>query len=68
MRNFKVLTRSLGAAAATGLLMTQQAFAALPADATSEMDAAKADAIALGGLVLVVLIAIAAFKFIRKAL
>ncbi|SDH10199.1 Bacteriophage coat protein B [Pseudomonas flavescens] len=68
MRNFKVLTRSLGAAAATGLLMAQQAYAALPAEAEAEMSSSKADAIALGGLVLVVLIAIAAFKYIRKAL
>jgi uncharacterized membrane protein len=44
------------------------AHAALDTDITSAMDLAKTDGVELAGLVLVVIIAIAAFKYIRRAL
>ena len=49
-------------------LSAQQAFAAVPAEVTAALDAAKEDGVTVAGVVLVVIIAIAAFKFIRRAL
>lgn len=68
MQNLKVLRRSLGATAAVGLLAVQQAHAALPTGVTDALDAAKLDGVEVAGIVLGVIIAIAAFKFIRRAL
>lgn len=68
MRNLQTLKRSLGAAAAVGVLSIQQAHAALGTDVTEALDAAKTDGVAIGGLVLAVIIAIAAFKYLRRAL
>lgn len=68
MQHLKTLRRSLGASAAVGLLAVQQAQAALPTEVTEAMDAAKLDGTTLAGLVLAVIIAIAAFKYIRRAL
>lgn len=45
-----------------------QAMAAVPTEVTAALDTAKADGVTVAGIVLVVIIAIAAFKFIRKAL
>jgi len=53
---------------AAGLLTTQQAFAALPADVTTSLGDAKTDGLTVAGVVLGIIIAIAAFKFIRRAL
>lgn len=44
------------------------AFAALPEGVTTALEAAKTDGVAMAGIVLAVIIAIAAFKFIRRAL
>lgn len=44
------------------------AMAELPAEATSATTTAKTDANTLGGIVLAILIGIAAYKWIRKAL
>jgi hypothetical protein len=41
--------------------------AAVPADVTAGLAEAKADAIVIGGAVLVIIIAIAAFKWMRSA-
>jgi hypothetical protein len=41
--------------------------AAVPADVTAAMTEAKADAIVIGGAVLVIVIAIAAFKWMKSA-
>lgn len=61
--------RNTAAAAGSGALMLAgQAYAAVPAEVTTALDDAKADAMTVGGLVLVVIIAIAAFKFIRRAI
>ena len=68
MKHINTLRRSLGAAAAFGLLASQQAFAALPAEVSTELGTTKTDVIELGGLVLVVLIAAAAFKYMRRAM
>lgn len=42
--------------------------AAVPADVTTELATVKADALTVAGVVLVAIIAIFAFKFIRKGL
>jgi hypothetical protein len=68
MRNLQTLKRSLGAAAAVGVLSIQQAHAALGTDVTTALETAKTDGVAIGGLVLAVIIAIAAFKYLRRAL
>lgn len=68
MRHLQNLKRSLGAAAAIGVLSIQQAHAALSTDVTTALDTAKTDGVAIGGLVLAVIIAIAAFKYLRRAL
>ena len=43
------------------------AFAALPAEVTTALTEAKADGIAIGTAVLLIVIAIAAFKYLRSA-
>ncbi|ATH82093.1 hypothetical protein CO724_13370 [Ectopseudomonas mendocina] len=68
MQNLKTLRRSLGASAAAGLLAMQQAHAALPEGVTAALNTAKTDGVEVAGIVLGVIIAIAAFKFIRRAL
>ncbi|MGY8831505.1 MAG: major capsid protein [Pseudomonadales bacterium] len=65
---FKTLSRSIGASAAIGVLSVQQAQAALPAGVETAIEAAGTDAALVGGLVLVVLVGIMAFKWIRKAM
>lgn len=49
-------------------LLAGQAMAEVPAEVTSSLNAAKVDGVAVGGVVLGVIIAIAAFKYIRRAL
>lgn len=49
-------------------LSAGQVFAAVPAEVTTALGDAKADGLTVAGLVLVIIIAIAAFKFIRRAL
>ena len=44
------------------------AFAAVPADVTTALTEMKTDALAVAALVLVAIIAVAAFKFMRKAI
>lgn len=56
------------AAGAGALMLAGQAYAAVPAEVTTALEDAKTDAMTVGGLVLVVIIAIAAFKFIRRAI
>lgn len=68
MQHLKILRRSLGASAAVGLLAVQQAHAALPAGVETAITDAQVDGTTLAGLVLAVIIAIAAFKYIRRAL
>lgn len=65
MQNVK---RSLAALATVGLMSIGQAHAALGTDVTDALETAKTDGVAIGGLVLAVIIAIAAFKYLRRAL
>ncbi len=62
------LKRSLGAAAALGVLATQQAYAAVPPEATAALDTAGTDVGTIGWAVFGVLVAAAAFKYMRRAL
>ncbi|PKM26729.1 MAG: hypothetical protein CVV09_05000 [Gammaproteobacteria bacterium HGW-Gammaproteobacteria-13] len=64
MRNKNIVT-SLSSVLA---LSAGQAFAAVPTEVTTALGDAKADGLTVAGLVLVIIIAIAAFKFIRRAL
>ena len=60
--------RQFAAGSAIAMGFAASAFAELPAEATSGMAEAKADGVMLGGLVLGVIIAIAALKYVRRAL
>ena len=62
------LKRSLGAAADLGVLATQQAYAAVPPEATAALDTAGTDVGTIGWAVFGVLVAAAAFKYMRRAL
>lgn len=62
------LKRSLGAAAALGVLASQQAYAAVPPEATAALDTAGTDVGTIGWAVFGVLVAAAAFKYMRRAL
>lgn len=56
------------AAVGTGLAITTgQALAAVPADVSTAMADAKTDSLVVAGLALVVVIAIAAFKYMKRA-
>lgn len=61
-------SKAAAAVGAGALMLAGQAYAAVPADVTTALEEAKTDAMTVGGLVLVVIIAIAAFKFIRRAI
>lgn len=65
MLNFRNRVASFGVVLALG---AGQAMAAVPAAVTTALEDAKTDGVTVAGVVLVVIIAIAAFKFIRKAL
>lgn len=67
MQKKHILRRFLGAAAAVGVLVAQQAHAEVPAAVTAALTAAGEDSATIGGLVLVVIIGIAAFKYMRRA-
>lgn len=60
--------RKVAAGSAIALGAVGTAMAEVPADATTALNDAKADGVAIGGIVLGVIIAIAAFKYIRRAL
>ncbi|QXP85486.1 major capsid protein [Methylococcus sp. Mc7] len=62
-------TGAKAAAAGTGALaLSGNALAAVPTDVTDALTAAKADGTTIAGTVLGVIIAIAVFRYIRKAL
>jgi len=67
-RNLQILKRSLGAAVAVGVLSMQHAYAALDPAVTGAMGDAKSDVVELGGLALILIVAAAAFKYMRRAL
>ncbi len=68
MRNFKTLARNIGASAALGVLAAQSAHAALPTEVTTALEDAQTDGVAVAGIVLTIIICIAAFKYVRRGL
>lgn len=69
MKNkLQTLKRSLGVVAALGVLATQQAYAAVPPEATAALNTAGTDVGTIGWAVFAVLVAAAAFKYMRRAL
>jgi hypothetical protein len=62
------LKRSLGVVAAVGVLSIQQAYAAVPPEATGALDTAGTDVGTIGWAVFAVIIAAMAFKYMRRAL
>jgi hypothetical protein len=67
-QHLHTLKRSLGVAAAAGVLSIQNASAAVPAEATTALDTAGTDVGTIGWAVFAVLIAAMAFKYMRRAL
>lgn len=61
------LLKKLGVGAAAVAASTAPAFAAVDAAITTKLTEAGTDAAVIGGAVLVLIIGIAAFKFMRKA-
>lgn len=60
-------TRRIAQAAGLGALaLASQAHAEVPSEVTSALTAMKADALSVAGLVLIAIIAVVAFKFMRK--
>lgn len=59
--------KKLSAGAAVVVASTAPAFAAVDAAVTTKLTEAGTDAAVIGGAVLVLIIGIAAFKFMRKA-
>lgn len=68
MNKFARFVRSPRAALGALAMSAGAAQAALSTDVTTALDGAKADGVALGAAVLVVVIAIAAFKMLRRAI
>lgn len=67
MNKFATLVRTPRAALAALVLSSGSAMAAVPAEVTTAMGDAKTDSLVVAGLGLVVIIAIAAFKYMRRA-
>ncbi|PTT55534.1 major capsid protein [Aeromonas sp. HMWF014] len=61
------LLNKLGVAAAVVVASASPAFAAVDAAVTTKLTEAGTDAAVIGGAVLVLIIGIAAFKFMRRA-
>lgn len=68
MKQIKALFKPTVAAVVVAGCTAQQAMAALPAEVEAALTTAKTDGVAVAGIVLGVIISIAAFKFIRKAI
>lgn len=68
MKHLRTLRRSLGAVAAIGVMAAQQAYAAVPAEATEALDTAGTDVGTIGWAVFGVIVAAMAFKYMRRAL
>lgn len=63
-----VRKHGMKAAIATfGLTAVQSAMAAVPTEVSTALTDAKADSLTVAGLALVIVIAIAAFKFMKRA-
>ena len=66
MNRFKSLSARLALVPAATIAAAGAAHAAVPTDVTDALGAMKDDALVVAGLVLVAIIAVAAFKFMRK--
>ena len=66
MKRFKSISARLAMVPAATLAAAGSARAAVPTDVTDALGAMKDDALVVAGLVLVAIIAVAAFKFMRK--
>lgn len=67
MNAIQTKTRRIVQSAGLGALaLASQVHAAVPADVTTALTDMKADALTVAGLVLVAIIAVVAFKFMRK--
>lgn len=62
------MTKKTKVALAALGLSSASAFAAVPTEVTSALDAAKADGLVVAGAVLVAIVAMYAFKLMRKGL
>jgi len=51
-----------------GLLGAGSAFAAVPATVTTALNDASADAVTVAGLVIAIIVAVSAFRYMRRAL
>lgn len=67
MTNF-VKTRLVAPALAAGSMLVGNAYAAIPANVSSALDDLSTDALTVAGIVLAAVVAVYAFKFIRKGL
>ena len=64
----KLMRGVVSGVALLGAMIAPAAFAAVPADVTTAITDAGTDAATIGGAVLVVIVGIAAFKWLRRAL
>ena len=62
------LRQKLSGVAALVLVPMGSAFAAIPTEVSTELATAKTDAVGVAGLVIVIVVAIAAFLFMRRAI
>lgn len=58
----------VGVVAGSALALMGSAYAAVPADVTAALDDLSTDALTVAGIVLAAIVAVYAFKFIRKGL
>ena len=65
---FKSIAKKIAVGSAVVLSGVVPAMAAVDAGVTTALSDAKADGATVGGAVLIVIVAIAAFKYIRRAL
>ena len=65
---FKNKINAVRSLVAAGALAAGSAFAAVPADVTTALTDAKADGISVAGLVLIAVIAMYAFKLMRRGI
>ena len=66
MNRFKSLSARLALVPSATLAAAGAAYAAVPTDVTDALVVMKDDALVVAGLVLIAIIAVAAFKFMRK--
>jgi len=64
----KQLFARFAVVSAGSVLLVSNAMAALPTEVSTELATAKTDAVAAAGLVIVIVVAVAAFRFIRGAI